>query len=268
MRIISLDTETTGFSPKNGDKIVEVAAVLFENGKEIDRFHSLIWPQRSVPERAKAVHGLGAKELRGQPIFKSIAQDLALFLERAEGWAHNASFDNRFLEAEFEEAGIPFKRPMNCSLKLAKSLIKEGPHTLKVLAEKSGWVWKGRGAHSAIEDTLALGHIFQYLQNIKNKSTNDVPVTLKAAPVTQNIYTPRDIQSDAACDPRLLEEIPEFEMKKRGAKWTEHEEVFLKSLWVSGNGLSSICPQMGRTPKAISMRLVKLNLITAHPYGG
>lgn len=257
MRYITLDTETTGFTPKNGDRIVEVAAILNEDGVEVDRFQSLIWPQRSVPENARKVHGLSTEKLRGSPLFKDIAKDLADFLAQDEGWAHNAPFDNRFLAFEFEKCGVTWRKPAECSLKLAKQRV-EGPHKLANLAARAGWSWEGRGAHSAIEDARALGKVMMMLW--------DIPVPVKAKPKpSSGPFTP--VITDGM-DARLTQEVGSIDGFNRGKPWSATQDTQLKAAWNAGQGLATLCPLMGRSPAAIALRLEHLGLVSAHPYQG
>lgn len=240
---ITLDTETTGFSPKSGDKIVEVAAVLYENGQQKDTFNHLIWPRRSVPDRAANVHGLTTAKLRGQPVFSAIAKDLVNFLEQAENWAHNASFDMRFLEAELKEAGLILPRPISCSLKRARKVYPKGPHKLEDLAARTGWRWTGRGKHSAIEDCRALGHVLQHMPAPAEKA--------KKAPTKKE---PQPVITKTS--------LGLIHCFNRGKSWSKDQDTALTKDWMSGAKLVDLCHKNGRTPTAIIMRLEKLGFKT------
>lgn len=241
--LITLDTETTGFSPKSGDKIVEVAAVLYENGKQKDIFHHLIWPRRSVPERAANVHGLTTEKLRGKPVFSAIGKDLVAFLEQAENWAHNASFDTRFLVAELEEAGLILPRPILCSLKHARKVYPKGPHKLEDLAARTGWRWTGRGKHSAIEDCRALGHVLQHMP-----APEPAPQKKTAKKEPQPVLTKTSLGL--------------INCFNRGKSWSKEQDAVLTKDWMGGTKLEDLCHKNGRTPTAIIMRLEKLGFQT------
>ena len=101
MREIVLDTETTGFEPNEGDRIVEIGAVELLNHLPTGRtYHQYINPQRSMPEGAFGVHGLSAEFLSDKPVFKAIAQDFIDFIGDSKLVIHNAAFDMKFLNAE------------------------------------------------------------------------------------------------------------------------------------------------------------------------
>ncbi|MDO7633765.1 MAG: 3'-5' exoribonuclease, partial [Paracoccaceae bacterium] len=101
MREIVLDTETTGFEPSEGDRIVEIGAVELFNHLPTGRtYHQYINPERNMPEAAFNVHGLSEEFLSDKPIFKNIAQEFIDFIADSKLVIHNAYFDMKFLNAE------------------------------------------------------------------------------------------------------------------------------------------------------------------------
>lgn len=108
MREIVVDTETTGFYPGKGDRLVEVGCVELINRFPTGRtFHRYCNPDRDMPAEAFAIHGLSAKFLSGHPRFGEIADDFLAFIGDAALVAHNAAFDLEFLNAELERGGKP-----------------------------------------------------------------------------------------------------------------------------------------------------------------
>ena len=118
MREIVLDTETTGFEPTEGHRIVEIGAIELENHLPTGRvYHQYLDPQRPMPPEAFEVHGLGDVFLRGKPVFRDVAQAFLDFIGEAKMVIHNASFDMKFLNAELRAAGktaLPDARAHNC----------------------------------------------------------------------------------------------------------------------------------------------------------
>ncbi|MFN3450494.1 MAG: exonuclease domain-containing protein, partial [Roseococcus sp.] len=101
MREIVLDTETTGFEPAEGHRIIEIAAIELVNLLPTGRFfHTLLDPERDVPAEATRIHGFTAADLSGQPRFAEKAEALLAFLGDSPIVAHNAEFDFRHLDAE------------------------------------------------------------------------------------------------------------------------------------------------------------------------
>ena len=101
MRELVLDTETTGFDPQQGDRIVEIGAVELINQMPTGvTYHQYINPERAMPNDAFEVHGLGDDFLRDKPVFKQIAQEFLDFVKDDKMVIHNAAFDMKFLNAE------------------------------------------------------------------------------------------------------------------------------------------------------------------------
>src|SRR5664279_4097278 len=111
MRKIVLDTETTGLDPRQGHRIIEVAAIEMDGRKVSKRtFHRYINPEREIDEGAAAVHGLTLDRLQDEPKFIEVAPALLEFIAGAELIIHNAPFDIGFLNAELALDGLP---PLN-----------------------------------------------------------------------------------------------------------------------------------------------------------
>jgi DNA polymerase-3 subunit epsilon len=108
MREIVLDTETTGFEPSEGHRIVEIGAIELLNKMPTGRtYHQYINPERAMPKEAFEVHGLGDDFLRDKPVFKTIARAFIEFVGEATLVIHNAAFDMKFLNAELTALGHP-----------------------------------------------------------------------------------------------------------------------------------------------------------------
>ena len=103
MREIIFDTETTGRSADDGDRIVEIGCVEIVNLSPTGRtFHAYVNPERDVPEEVVRVHGLTGAFLRDKPVFARIVDDLLEFFGDSPIVAHNAAFDRAFLNAELK----------------------------------------------------------------------------------------------------------------------------------------------------------------------
>lgn len=103
MRQIVLDTETTGLSPQQGHRIIEVGCIELINRKITgNNLHFYINPEREIDKGAQEVHGLTTEFLQDKPVFSDIAQPLFEYLNGAELVIHNAPFDIGFLNHEFK----------------------------------------------------------------------------------------------------------------------------------------------------------------------
>ncbi len=168
-RLIFLDTETTGFSPRLGDRLIEVAAIAFEQGDSVPApegvFHELVDPECDIPARATHVHGKTRKHLLGKPKFAQVAQQLADFVRDAEIVIHNASFDCRFLSAEFELVDMPpiheIAGKITCSQQLARRMYPREKYDLDSVCERYGIdVGPRRLRHSALTDAQLLAEAY------------------------------------------------------------------------------------------------------------
>src|SRR5690606_25319518 len=139
MREIVLDTETTGFDPEQGDRIVEIGAVeLFNQVPTGNTYHQYINPERSMPEGAFAVHGLGDEFLRDKPVFRDIAAAFLEFISDAPMIIHNAEFDMKFLNAELGWLSLP-RFPMTRAvdtLAIARKKFPGSPASLDALCRR------------------------------------------------------------------------------------------------------------------------------------
>jgi len=108
MREIVWDTETTGFDPLAGDRIVEIGAVELNQHLPTGRvYHQYVNPERDMPAGAFEVHGLSISFLKDFPTFRDIASEFIDFVGDATLIAHNAKFDMKFINAELKKAGLP-----------------------------------------------------------------------------------------------------------------------------------------------------------------
>ena len=94
-RYVALDVETTGLSPKNGDRVIEIGAVAIENQGIIAEFSSLIDVDKMIPWQVQKVHGITNEMLYGEPKPDEVLPEFYEFIAGSILVAHNASFDIR-----------------------------------------------------------------------------------------------------------------------------------------------------------------------------
>ena len=163
MREIVLDTETTGFDPDTGDRIVEIGAVELMNHLPTGRhFHVYINPERDMPADAFAVHGLSTEFLSDKPRFAEIAADFVAFIEDARLVIHNAAFDMKFLNAELRRAGhptMPMARALD-TVGMARAKFPGAPVSLDALCRRWGIDNSNRTLHGALLDSQLLAEVY------------------------------------------------------------------------------------------------------------
>ena len=163
MREIVLDTETTGFEPGEGHRIVEIGALELLNKMPTGRtYHQYINPERAMPKEAFEVHGLGDDFLRDKPVFKTIARAFIEFVGESTLVIHNAAFDMKFLNAELTALGHP-GLPMSQALDtvvMARRKFPGAPASLDALCRRFGIDNSAREKHGALLDCELLAEVY------------------------------------------------------------------------------------------------------------
>ena len=163
MREIVLDTETTGFDPAAGDRIVEIGAVELYNHMPTGKvYHQYINPERDMPQDAFAVHGLSEEFLSDKPVFAAIVDAFLAFVGDAKLVIHNASFDMKFLNAELGWANKP-RLPMDQAidtLEIARRKFPGAQNSLDALCRRFSVDNSAREKHGALLDSELLAEVY------------------------------------------------------------------------------------------------------------
>ncbi len=163
MREIVFDTETTGLSPANGDRMVEIGCVELVNRVETGMsFHSYFNPERPMDPAAQEVHGLSDSFLSNKPLFEDRVEDLLDFLGDSPLVAHNARFDFSFMNHELGNCGrlnIPDSRMID-TLDLARKRHPGAKLSLDALCTRYGIDRSQRIKHGALLDAQLLAQIY------------------------------------------------------------------------------------------------------------
>ncbi|WP_424933987.1 DNA polymerase III subunit epsilon [Amaricoccus macauensis] len=163
MREIVMDTETTGFDPSAGDRIVEIGGVELLNLVPTGRtYHQYINPERDMPEDAFKVHGLSSEFLSDKPVFEKIADEFLNFVGDAKLVIHNAAFDMKFLNAELgwvKRPSIPWAQAVD-TLDMARRRYPGAQNTLDALCRRFGVDNSGREKHGALLDSELLAEVY------------------------------------------------------------------------------------------------------------
>jgi DNA polymerase-3 subunit epsilon len=208
MREIVLDTETTGFEPSEGDRIVEIGAVeLFNHLPTGKTYHQYINPERLMPKAAFDVHGLGDDFLRDKPVFKLIAQDFLDFIGDAQLIIHNASFDMKFLNAELTAVKrpiLPMTRATD-TLMMARRKFPGSPATLDALCRRFGVDNSAREKHGALLDSEILAEVYLELVGGRQPDFGLNPATQAASGPAETLSDWRPRPRPNPLPPRLTE---------------------------------------------------------------
>jgi len=164
-RLIVLDTETTGLSAEDGDRIIELGCVeLFNRKLSGNDLHLYFNPERDSHEDALKVHGLTTEFLSDKPKFGLRAQEIVDYLSGAELIIHNAAFDVGFLNKEFERAGLKplqhYVSDVTDTLAMAKAVYPGKRNSLDALCDRFGIDRSNRTFHGAKLDAQLLADVY------------------------------------------------------------------------------------------------------------
>lgn len=221
MREIVLDTETTGFDPKEGHRIVEIGAVELLNLLPTGRtYHQYINPERSMPKEAYDIHGLGDDFLRKQPVFAAVADAFLEFIGAdSQLVIHNAEFDMRMINAELglmNRPAIPMARAKD-TLRLARQKFPGAQANLDALCRRFHIDNSAREKHGALLDSELLAEV--YLELLGGRQHG---MALEVTPTPGTVERQTTI-SVARARPQSLE--PRLTAEERKAHQTFVEEL-------------------------------------------
>jgi len=198
MREIIFDTETTGFDPATGDRIVEIGCVELLNRIPTGAtFHAYINPERDMPAPAEAVHGLSAEFLSDKPLFAEIAEKFLEFIgEDSKLVAHNAGFDMTFIDFELKKCGLPSptRDRVVDTLTLARRKHPGGGNKLDDLCARYGIDNSRRTKHGALLDAELLAEVYAELAGGRQANLGLVTSVREEFSVSAVVATARKIE--------------------------------------------------------------------------
>lgn len=166
MRIVALDTETTGTEIGEGHRIIEIGCVEIENRKLTGReFRRLINPERSIDPEAYKVHGIAEEDVADQPVFAEIEAELVEFISGAEVIMHNAGFDVGFIENEFSLTPSALGKleticDVTDTLQMARSRHPGQRNSIDALCKRYDIDASAREKHGALLDARLLAQVY------------------------------------------------------------------------------------------------------------
>lgn len=237
MREIIFDTETTGFDPLTGDRMVEIGCIEMI-GRVItgENFHCYYNPQRGMPAAAEAVHGLSDTFLSDKPLFATRADALLEFLGDSPLVAHNASFDFGFLNMELDKCGracIDLSRMVD-TVALARSRHPGAKLSLDALCSRYGIDRSHRTKHGALLDAELLAQLYIEL-------TGGKQIGLELAP-----EDPVQEKSETGQDMLVMRDRPQRTPRRHSASAEELERHrafmanFTDAIWNGRDGYAQI----------------------------
>jgi DNA polymerase-3 subunit epsilon len=196
-REIVLDTETTGFDPRTGDRLIEVGCIEIEDLLPTGRmYHTLVYPERLIPPDAIRVHGITDEKVRGAPKFREVVHELMEFIGDAPVIAHNAAFDRSFIDHECGLCGHDLLEETRWidTLKLAQSRFPGMANSLDALCKRFKISLVERTLHGALIDARLLAEVYLELKGGKERRldlSSARSVATQAAAAAAGGYGPR-----------------------------------------------------------------------------
>ncbi|WP_064091054.1 ATP-dependent DNA helicase DinG [Rossellomorea aquimaris] len=168
-KLVVIDLETTGNSPKKGEKIIQLSAVIIEGGKIIDQFTSFVCPGKTIPPFIEELTGINDEMVKDAPAFHEIAPKILEILNNGVFVAHNVQFDLSFLQGELEEAGYnPFSGPAFDTVELAK-IVLPSADSFKLTELSSSLSLSHVKPHQADSDAYVTAELILYfIQELTN----------------------------------------------------------------------------------------------------
>ena len=209
MRLIVLDTETTGLESKQGDRLIEVGALEMVNRRLTgESFHEYVNPERDIPMEAQAVHGITEEFVQDKPLFSAVADAFIEFIRDAELIIHNAPFDLGFLDNELalvaKKTGRSYPKiadicKITDSLKLARQKHPGQKNNLDALCRRYGINNAHRQVHGALLDSEILADVYLSMTG----GQTDLMLGSETSPN----------RSETALDRRRITDLQTYELK-------------------------------------------------------
>ncbi|WP_378932875.1 ATP-dependent DNA helicase DinG [Metabacillus herbersteinensis] len=258
-RFVVIDIETTGNAPKRGDKIIQIAAVVIQDGNIVDRYMSFVNPMQSIPPFIEQLTGISNEMVQDAPAFEEIAENIVSLLEDAYFVAHNVYFDLSFLQEELQRCGYSsFTGPILDTVELSRITLPTA-RSFKLSELCDELEIQHLNPHRADSDAevtaLLLLHIFiklsklpsitlQYLSKLSRSFISDIGDHLEAL-ISNKEESLNDstVKSD-------IEIIKSLALKKKKLPQIEREQAedvgsfkdFTKSLLSENGSLTKIFP--------------------------
>jgi len=231
MRKIVVDTETTGLDPKQGHRIIELAAIELDGRKvSLRRFHRYLNPEREIEAGAVAVHGLTYERLQNEAKFADIAPSFLEFIADAELIIHNAPFDMGFLNHELGLLGLsPLQNAVVDTLKVAREMHPGKKNSLDALCGRYEIDNAHRSLHGALLDTELLAEVyFAMTRGQESLLGDDAPTTRKPAVLSTDALRPklRVLQPSAEELAEHAQQLADIDKASKGAcLWKRFSET-------------------------------------------
>lgn len=202
------DIETTGYSPKKGGRIIEIAAVKFKDGKVHSGFHTYINPEQKIPKKITKLTGITDEMVADKRTIIPVMNDFAKFLGNAVFIAHKKSFDwDTYLKPYLLQAGYAVNNESVCTVELAKVYYPElKSYKLDVVAEHVGV--KIEQHHAGWSDVKALSEIVAHMKQLEF-----APIEMKHHSENLSLFAEEPIAESTTLETFRIKNVSYWEKK-------------------------------------------------------
>ncbi|MBF0357450.1 MAG: DNA polymerase III subunit epsilon [Magnetococcales bacterium] len=204
-RVVILDTETTGISPGDGHRIVEIGCIELVNYRKGDQRQWYLNPDRDIPREATKVHGITNEQVASAPRFADIGKEFIEFIKGDKLVIHNASFDMGFLNMELAREGLPTLPASQAidTLSMARKKFPGSPASLDALCRRFKIDNSNRTFHGALLDSELLAEV--YIELMGGSQFN---LDFDLEPASETMAGANDNKSvDATSDAKTLQPL-------------------------------------------------------------
>lgn len=204
-----VDVETTGASPRFGDRVTEVGIARYEGGQLVTQYARLVDPKRRISPGVVALTGITQAMVDGQPTFADRLEEIVDTLRGAVVVGHNVRFDLGFLSAEFRRAGTTLTNELGNphvldTVKIARKRFGRGGNGLQNLSRRLGV--QPTGAHRALADAVTTGQTLEKLLEPAGGFSCTLIDALQAQGGSMSLE-PRELQTNTDLPVELVEAI-------------------------------------------------------------
>ena len=209
MKYAIIDVETTGMGVQ-GNRITEIAILVHDGEKVLERFQTLVNPQSSIPYSISRLTGIYDHMVQNAPKFYEIAKKVVEITEDCVFVAHNVNFDYNVIRKEFQDLGFSFSRKKLCTIRLARKLIPGLPsYSLGKICAQVGIEIQDR--HRAMGDAEATVILFEKLMHLDSDDS-----------VFDSFLKPRS--REATLPPKLPKQVFDNLPESTGVYYFRNEE--------------------------------------------
>jgi DNA polymerase III epsilon subunit family exonuclease len=255
--LVFLDLETTGLDVVTGDAICEIGAFKIKARQVVDKFHSLVNPQRPMPQEAYRVHKIPDQELKTAPKFEEIVDKLLVFLKGSVFCAYNVEFDLGFIDYSLKKIDYStLEAPALDILVMARDALTLPRYNLEKVARSLDIDCRA-GLHRALEDaSIAYQIFFKLIDIFKEKGIDKLNDFMSLYSYNNAISRAKQNQKIALLEEAISNNFKVSLKHFSSNRSAETEDILPLRIFTEGRSHYLLCQGSGENPFRISLRRI------------